>query len=64
MTRPGENLIRTKLAEIEVRMVQLDAAREASTIGPKTVRARYRWLREDFVKLTQLAEHYGFKTES
>lgn len=61
MTRPGETLIRTKIQELNDRITTLNAARDNHCVGPRTYRARRRWLNEDYVKLTLIAQNYGFE---
>jgi hypothetical protein len=57
----GESLIRTLIAELDARVTKLEADAAACRIGPRTFRARRRYVTQDFKKLERLARRYGFR---
>jgi hypothetical protein len=61
--RPGEMLIRTKIAELDARVQKLAEQMTSGLIGPRVARARRRWVHQDYAKLTKLARHYGFNVQ-
>lgn len=61
MTRPGEKLIRTLIAELDVRIANLHSAQFDGRLGPRTVRARLRYVHEEYDRLCVIARSYGFK---
>lgn len=59
--RNGEALICNLIAELQTKADALHEAQRRCTLGPRTVRARLRWLREDYDKLANVARRWGFK---
>ena len=57
--KPGEALVRERIAELDARIQQLDQQRALYQIGPLTFRARLRFLRQDYDRLESLAKQYG-----
>lgn len=62
-TRPsphGEKLVRTLIAELDDRVIELKSAQMSGRIGPLTARARLRWARQEYDRLCVVARRYGF----
>jgi len=56
----GEMLVRHLITDIDERLKALQASAAAGKLGPRTLRARLRWLHEDYDKLVLVARRYGF----
>jgi hypothetical protein len=56
----GEALVRDMIQDLDARIKFLNIAQDKGTLGPRVVRARLRWLHEDYDKLCIVARRYGF----
>lgn len=59
--KPGEKLVRSLITELDGKLKAVEAGQATHRLGPRTVRARTRWLREDYDKLVVIARRWGFK---
>ena len=59
--KPGELLVRHLITDIDERLKALQAAATAGKLGPRVVRARLRWIHQDYDHLVTVANRWGFK---
>ena len=62
--KPGEELVRTLIQELDERLIELRSAQADNRIGPRTARARLRFAHQDYDKLVVIARRYGFEVKS
>jgi len=53
--------VRSLITELDGKLKAVEAGQATHRLGPRTVRARMRWLREDYDKLVVIARRWGFK---
>jgi hypothetical protein len=59
--KPGEDLIRVLIQELNERISRLNARQDKGEIGPGYARYQRRWIRAEFARLEGLARRYGYK---
>jgi hypothetical protein len=59
----GEKLVRQLIAELDEKLKAVEAGQAACRLGPRTVRARMRWLRQDYDRLVGIAKRWCFQVK-
>jgi hypothetical protein len=59
--KAGEKLVRTLIAELDERIIEIRSGQMSGRLGPRTTRARIRFAQQDYDKLVTVARRWGFK---
>lgn len=59
--KTGEALVRAHIAELDEKIKTVQEGQATRRLGPRTVRARMRWLRQDYDRLVVIAHRWGFR---